>query len=86
MKVLILMGSDSDITVMEGAAEVLDEYGIKYAMTVASAHRTPERVRKLVKDAEKKGAQAIICGGWHGRSPGRGSGGRDRAAGHRRAA
>ncbi len=62
MKVLILMGSDSDITVMEGAAEVLDEYGIKYAMTVASAHRTPERVRKLVKDAEKKGAQAIICG------------------------
>ncbi len=62
MKVLILMGSDSDIPVMECAADVLDEYGIKYMMTVASAHRTPERVRKLVKDAEKKGAQAIICG------------------------
>ncbi len=62
MKVLILMGSDSDIPVMECAADVLDEYGIKYSMTVASAHRTPERVRKLVKDAEKKGAQAIICG------------------------
>ncbi len=62
MKVLILMGSDSDSSVMEGAADVLDDYGIKYLMTVASAHRTPERVRKLVKEAEKKGAQAIICG------------------------
>ena len=62
MKVLILMGSDSDVPVMESATEVLDEYGIKYMMTVASAHRTPERVRKLVRAAEKKGAQAIICG------------------------
>ncbi len=62
MKVLILMGSDSDAPVMEGAADVLDDYGIKYKITVASAHRTPERVRKLVKEAEKKGAQAIICG------------------------
>ena len=62
MKVLILMGSDSDAPVMEGAANVLEDYGIKYMMTVASAHRTPERVRKLVKQAEKKGAQAIICG------------------------
>ena len=62
MKVLILMGSDSDLSVMEETADVLAEYGITYKMTVASAHRTPERVRKLVREAEKKGAQAVICG------------------------
>lgn len=62
MKVLILMGSDSDLPVMEGAAGVLEEYDVSYKMTVASAHRTPERVRTLVKEAEKKGAQCIICG------------------------
>ena len=62
MKVLILMGSDSDVSIMEYAGGVLDDYGIKYFMTVASAHRTPERVRKLVRDAEKKGAHVIICG------------------------
>jgi phosphoribosylaminoimidazole carboxylase PurE protein len=62
MKVLILMGSDSDVPVMEGASSVLEEYGITYKMTVASAHRTPERVRELVREAEKKGANTIICG------------------------
>lgn len=62
MKVLILMGSESDLTVMEAAAEVLGEYGIAYEMTVASAHRTPERVRELVRSAERRGTEAVICG------------------------
>jgi phosphoribosylaminoimidazole carboxylase PurE protein len=62
MKVLILMGSDSDLSVMEAAAEVLEEYEIASEMTVASAHRTPERVRTLVASAERRGAEAIICG------------------------
>lgn len=62
MKVLILMGSASDLPVMEQTAQVLEDFGIKYVMTVASAHRTPERVRKLVAEAEKKGAHAVICG------------------------
>ena len=62
MKVLILMGSDSDLKVMKKAASVLDEFGVKYKMTIASAHRTPERVNALVSEAEKKGASAIICG------------------------
>jgi phosphoribosylamine--glycine ligase len=62
MKVLILMGSDSDIKVMKAASEVLGEFGVAHRMTIASAHRTPERVSTLVKDAEKKGASAIICG------------------------
>jgi len=62
MKVLILMGSDSDLQVMEAAATVLDEFGVKYMMTIASAHRTPERVASLVREAEENGASAIICG------------------------
>lgn len=62
MKVLILMGSDSDMDVMRNCAEVLEGFGIKYTMTVASAHRTPERVTKLVKGAERKGADVIVAG------------------------
>jgi phosphoribosylaminoimidazole carboxylase PurE protein len=62
MKVLILMGSDSDMKVMKAASEVLGEFGVDHKMTIASAHRTPERVSALVKEAEKKGASAIICG------------------------
>ncbi len=62
MKVLILMGSDSDLPVMEEAAKILEGYGISYKMTIASAHRTPERVATLISEAERKGASAIICG------------------------
>jgi len=62
MKVLILMGSDSDLAVMQEAGKVLDEYGIAHKMTIASAHRTPERVAALVSEAERRGACVIICG------------------------
>lgn len=62
MKVLILMGSDSDLQVMEACKETLEGLGISSKMTVASAHRTPERVSTLVKEAERKGADVIICG------------------------
>lgn len=62
MKVLVLMGSDSDMDVMQGAAEVLGDFGVPFDMTVASAHRSPERVTALVADAEKKGAEVIIAG------------------------
>lgn len=61
-KVLILTGSDSDIHVMEKAAEVLDEFGVAYRLTIASAHRTPDYVKRLVSGAEKKGAEVIIAG------------------------
>ncbi len=61
-KVLILMGSDSDLPVMEGTALVLKEFNIPYNMTVASAHRTPDRTLKLVKSSEKEGVQIIIAG------------------------
>lgn len=62
MKVLILMGSDSDLSVMNEAAELLSEFGVKAEMAVASAHRTPERVTALVRAAERKGADVIIAG------------------------
>ena len=59
-KVLIIMGSDSDLPVMEETARILDEFTVPYTMTVASAHRTPARTMKLVKAAEKNGVDVII--------------------------
>ena len=61
-KVLILMGSKSDAEVMEEAARVLSDFGIPYSMTVASAHRSPGRTRKIVSQAEGKGVSIIIAG------------------------
>ncbi|GBE04057.1 N5-carboxyaminoimidazole ribonucleotide mutase [bacterium BMS3Abin09] len=62
VKVLILMGSDSDLPIMKAAAKMLDDFKISYYMTVSSAHRTPERTVKLIRDAEKGGVQVIIAG------------------------
>lgn len=61
-KVLILMGSASDAETMRAAAEILAGYGIPYEMTVASAHRSPERTRELARSAEKEGFSIIIAG------------------------
>ncbi len=61
-RVLIIMGSDTDLPVMEETAKILKGFDIPYRMTVASAHRTPQRVLKLVKDAEKEGVDVIIGG------------------------
>lgn len=58
----IVMGSDSDWPVMEQAGKVLKEFGIPYEATVASAHRTPARVRHWVEEAKRKNFQAIIVG------------------------
>jgi len=60
--VLILMGSDSDAPVMQGAVEVLKDFGISSDMTVASAHRSPERVMRLVRDAPARGVKVFIVG------------------------
>jgi phosphoribosylamine--glycine ligase len=61
-QVLILMGSDSDAPVMQGAVEVLHEFGIASEMTVASAHRSPARVMRLVEEAPGRGVQLFIVG------------------------
>lgn len=60
--VLIIMGSDSDAEVMSQAAAALDEFGVPYEFTVASAHRSPERAKQIVTDAEANGAAVMIAG------------------------
>ena len=60
--VLILMGSDSDAPTMQPAVDVLKEFGITSEMTVASAHRSPARVMKLVADAPGRGVKVFIVG------------------------
>lgn len=62
ISVLILMGSDSDAPVMQAAADVLREFQIPCEMTVASAHRSPERVMRLVAEAPGRGVKVFIVG------------------------
>jgi phosphoribosylamine---glycine ligase len=61
-EVLILMGSDSDAPVMQGSLDALKEFGITAEMTVASAHRSPDRVMRLVRDAPGRGVKVFIIG------------------------
>jgi phosphoribosylaminoimidazole carboxylase PurE protein len=61
-KVLIVIGSDSDLPVMEEAGKVLEDLCISYTLTVTSAHRSPEFTRKLATEAEEKGIEVIIAG------------------------
>jgi len=58
----IIMGSASDLDVMKGAAEVLDEFGIGYEMRVVSAHRSPERMVDYALTARDHGFRVIIAG------------------------
>ncbi|NOY45735.1 MAG: 5-(carboxyamino)imidazole ribonucleotide mutase [Deltaproteobacteria bacterium] len=60
-KVLILMGSDSDLPVVQEAAKFLDRMEVPYAMRVSSAHRSPERTRRLVAEAEAQGVEVFVC-------------------------
>lgn len=58
----IVMGSDSDLPVMQEAAKVLEEFGIPHEVTVVSAHRTPDRLVEYAKGAIEKGLKVIIAG------------------------
>jgi len=62
IQVGIVMGSDSDVDVMKKAADVLDRFDIPYFMTVASAHRTPDRVAAIAERAEREGWKLLIAG------------------------
>jgi phosphoribosylamine---glycine ligase len=62
ISVLILMGSDSDAPVMQGAVDILRNMAIPCEMTVASAHRSPERVMRLVREAPGRGVKVFIVG------------------------
>ena len=61
-RVGILMGSDSDLPVMQAAADFLKSMGIPYEMTVASAHRTPAKVEAFTSSAKDRGIKLIIAG------------------------
>ncbi|RYY29905.1 MAG: 5-(carboxyamino)imidazole ribonucleotide mutase [Chitinophagaceae bacterium] len=58
----IIMGSDSDLPVMQPAAEILREFGIGFELTVVSAHRTPERLFSYATGARDRGLKIIIAG------------------------
>ncbi len=58
----ILMGSDSDLPIMEKAAEVLKEMGVACEMDISSAHRLPDRTAEYAKTARKRGIEVLICG------------------------
>jgi len=60
--VLILMGSGSDAPVMQAAVDILRDLGVSCEMTVASAHRSPDRVMRLVRDAPARGVKVFIVG------------------------
>jgi len=62
IKIGIIMGSDSDLPVMQAAADVLDELGIGYDLTIVSAHRTPKRLFDYAQRAESRGLRVIIAG------------------------
>jgi len=61
-KVSIIMGSTSDLKVMEAAALLLDEMEIPFEINALSAHRTPEKVEEFAKSAKSRGIQVIIAG------------------------
>ncbi len=61
-KVGIIMGSKSDLNVMQDAADVLKELGVPYEITVVSAHRTPDRMFSYAREAAGRGLKVIIAG------------------------
>lgn len=61
-KVLLIMGSDSDLPVMQEAADILCKFGIAYEMRISSAHRSPARTMALASEASNNGIKIIIAG------------------------
>lgn len=62
VKVGIIMGSDSDLTVMEGAADILKKFDIPFEITIVSAHRTPQRMMEYASSAHSRGLKVVIAG------------------------
>lgn len=58
----IIMGSDSDLIVMQAAADILKDFGIEYELTVVSAHRTPLRMIEYAQKAKERGLKVIVAG------------------------
>ena len=62
INVAVIVGSDSDLPVIAGATKILDDFGVTYSVAVASAHRTPEKVKQYIQTSEKQGAEVFIAG------------------------
>lgn len=60
--VSIIMGSDSDLAIMQQTAEILDEFGIGYEIDIVSAHRTPEKLYHFASTAHHRGIEVIVAG------------------------
>jgi 5-(carboxyamino)imidazole ribonucleotide mutase len=60
-RVLIVMGSDSDLPTMEEAAKILDQFGVPYEMRISSAHRSPKRTAQLAREAADRGVKLIVA-------------------------
>ncbi|MBC7883692.1 MAG: 5-(carboxyamino)imidazole ribonucleotide mutase [Anaerolineae bacterium] len=60
--VSIIMGSDSDLKVMRGAAEICEQFAVPFEIAIVSAHRTPERMFTFAKTAHERGIRTIIAG------------------------
>lgn len=61
-RVGIIMGSDSDLRVMQAAADTLKEFGVEFELTIVSAHRTPDRMMQYARSAAERGLQVVIAG------------------------
>lgn len=60
-RVLILLGSSSDLPVTEEGTQILKRLGVSYSLRICSAHRTPERLHEIVREFEAQGGQTYIC-------------------------
>lgn len=60
--VAVIMGSQSDLEIMQGAEEMLKKFNVAFEITIVSAHRTPERMRTFALEAASKGIKVIIAG------------------------
>ena len=60
-KIMVLLGSQSDLEVTQKGAEILREFAIPFTLRIASAHRAPDLVHDLVREFESNGGQVVIC-------------------------
>ncbi len=61
MKVALFIGSESDLEVIKGAMKVFEEFDVSFSLEITSAHRSPERTKRLIIESEEQGAQVFIC-------------------------
>ncbi len=61
-KISIIMGSDSDLPVMQQAADIIQSFNVPFEMTIVSAHRTPKRMVEFAENAHQRGIEVIIAG------------------------